>query len=291
MFPKIRDIVTAMRPKQWVKNLFIYAGLIFSKNLLEADLFLKVSIGFVFLCLASSGVYIFNDIKDLESDRNHLTKSKRPLASGKLKVSSAYILSIGMLAISLVGALLLDRIFLVILASYVVMNLAYSFKLKHVVIVDIMAIALSFVLRVVAGTVLADVRASDWLIICTMAVALFLGFSKRRQELVLGGSNAVNQRRVLESYSVPFLDQMIAVVTACTVISYALYTISAETVIRFGTRNLIFTIPFVLYGIFRYLYLTYHKATEENPTEMIISDGPFLLNIAFWVITVLIVIY
>jgi 4-hydroxybenzoate polyprenyltransferase len=291
MLPKIRDLVTSMRPRQWVKNVFLFAGLIFSESLFNASLLGRVCIGFLLFSLAASSVYIFNDIKDLETDKKHPEKSKRPLAAGKLKVSDAYIVSIILFIIGLAGAFLLDISFFVILIVYVILNLIYSFKLKQMVILDIMVIAFGFVLRVLAGTALAGVAPSSWLIICTMTVSLFLGFSKRRQELILSGSNSNNQRKVLQYYSIPFLDQMIAVVTACTVISYALYTISPETVTRFGSKNLIFTIPFVLYGIFRYLYLIYHKVSGENPTDIVVKDFPFILNVILWVGAVIVIIY
>jgi 4-hydroxybenzoate polyprenyltransferase len=190
-----------------------------------------------------------------------------------------------------VAGFILEHLFSFILLTYICANFAYSIKLKQVVIIDIMVIALGFVLRVLAGTILVGVSPSDWLITCPMAISLFLGFSKRRQELVLGERNVNNQRRVLRNYSLPFLDQMIAVVTGCTVISYALCTVSSETIARFGTRNLVLTIPFVLYGIFRYLYLVYHKVSGENPTEMIMKDSPSIVNVVFWFVVVLIVIY
>ncbi len=288
---RLRNIIVSMRPRHWVKNLFVYAGLVFSKNLFESTLLVKVSLGFALFCLASSSVYLFNDARDIIHDRNHPHKSRRPLASGKVGVSEAYVASAILAFLSLGASFLLDHLFSLVLLTYVCSNVAYSIKLKQVVIIDIMMIAFGFVLRVMGGTVLAGVTPSDWLVICTMTVSLFLGFSKRRQELVLTKGNGSDQRQVLESYSLPFLDQMIAVVTGCTVISYGLYTVSSETVTRFGTRNLVFTIPFVLYGIFRYLYLVYHKVSGESPTEMIMKDAPFIVNVVFWFVVVLIVIY
>jgi len=280
-----------MRPKQWVKNLFVFAGLIFSRHLMDPQLFIKVTLGFALFNLLAGSMYLFNDIRDIGNDRNHRDKRKRPIASDKLKISTAYTVSVILIVVSLAIAFCLDPKFFAILAIYGVVNVAYSLRLKHMVIVDIMIIAFGFVLRVIAGTVLAEVSPSDWLILCTMTISLFFGFSKRRQELVLAGDNAGEQRLVLENYSLPFLDQMIAVVTGCTVISYALYTVSSETVARFGSRNLVFTIPFVLYGIFRYLYLVYHKVSGENPTEMIMKDTPSLVNVVLWFILVLMVVY
>jgi len=291
MFLSLKYILISMRPKQWVKNLFVYAGLIFSRNLMDPHLFIKVTLGFALFSLMASSMYLFNDIRDIGNDRNHRDKQKRPIAAGKLKISTAYTVSAVLAAFSLATAFWLEPKFFVILALYGVVSVAYSIRLKHMVIVDIMIIGFGFVLRVIAGTVLAEVSPSDWLIICTMTISLFFGFSKRRQELVLAGNNAGGQRLVLESYSLPFLDQMIAVVTGCTVISYALYTVSSETVARFGTRNLVFTVPFVLYGIFRYLYLVYRRVSGENPTEVIMKDTPSVINAVLWFVVVLIVVY
>jgi 4-hydroxybenzoate polyprenyltransferase len=291
MFEKMKYIIVSMRPEQWAKNLFIFAPLVFSRKLLDTGLLGKVTIGFALFSLACGGIYLFNDIKDLESDKSHPHKRKRPLAAEKLTISEAYLASIILMSVAIVGGFLLDPKFFVVLLIYSVTNVAYSMKLKQLVILDVMVIGLGFILRVLAGTALAGVMPSDWLIICTMTISLFLGFCKRRQEIVRSEGNVPFQRVVLRSYSLPFLDQMIAVVTACTVMSYALYTVSAETVARFGTRNLVFTIPFVLYGIFRYLYLVYLKAIGENPTEMMIGDPPFLVNLALWFIVVLIVVY
>jgi len=291
MLTSLKYILISMRPKQWVKNLFVFAGLIFSRNLMDPHLLMKVTLGFALFSVMASSIYLFNDIRDIGNDRNHRDKHKRPIASGILKISTAYIVSIALAIVSLVSAFWLNPKFFFILAIYGVVNAAYSIRLKQMVIIDIMIIAFGFVLRVLAGTVLTGVSPSDWLIICTTTISLFLGFSKRRQELVLAGDNAGDQRLVLENYSLPFLDQMIAVVTGCTVISYALYTVSSETVTRFGTRNLVLTIPFVLYGIFRYLYLVYQKVSGENPTEMIMKDVPSIVNVVLWFVVVVIVIY
>ena len=258
---------------------------------MDPHLLMKVTLGFALFSVMASSIYLFNDIRDIGNDRNHRDKHKRPIASGILKISTAYIVSIALAIVSLVSAFWLNPKFFFILAIYGVVNAAYSIRLKQMVIIDIMIIAFGFVLRVLAGTVLTGVSPSDWLIICTTTISLFLGFSKRRQELVLAGDNAGDQRLVLENYSLPFLDQMIAVVTGCTVISYALYTVSSETVTRFGTRNLVLTIPFVLYGIFRYLYLVYQKVSGENPTEMIMKDVPSIVNVVLWFVVVVIVIY
>jgi 4-hydroxybenzoate polyprenyltransferase len=280
-----------MRPKQWVKNIFLFVGLVFSQNLFQAGLFIKVTGGFILFCLVASSIYIFNDIHDRESDRKHPEKSQRPLAKGTLRVSEAYMVSMLLAAMAFILAFMMDRIFFVILLVYLILNLAYSLKIKQIVILDIMFIASGFVLRILAGTTLAGVSPSDWLIICTITLSLFLGFSKRRNELVLMGENAGHQRKVLKDYSIPFLDQMISIVTACTIMSYILYTVSLETVDRFGTKNLIFSVPFVLFGIFRYLYLIYLREMIEDPIDLVLKDFPFLFNILLWVIAVMIIIY
>jgi 4-hydroxybenzoate polyprenyltransferase len=280
-----------MRPRQWIKNTFLFSGLVFSKNLFQADLFMKVGMGFILFCLAASSIYIFNDIQDRDMDSKHPEKCRRPLALGNLQVTQAYFVSIFLGLIALVLASILNLTFFAVLATYILLNLAYSLKLKQVVILDIMCIAFGFVLRIFAGTVLAEIIPSDWLIVCTMTISLFLGFSKRRNELALRVHDSEDHRKVLTDYSIPFLDQMIAMVTACTVMSYILYTVSSETVARFGTRNLIFTIPFVLFGIFRYLYLIYHKRRMEEPTDLILQDASSLVNILLWLVMVILFIY
>jgi 4-hydroxybenzoate polyprenyltransferase len=280
-----------LRPRQWVKNGFLFVGLVFSQNLFQIDLFIKVCEGFLVFCLAASSIYVFNDIHDRESDRRHPEKYRRPLAQGSLLVSEAYMVSMVLAAVALILAFMMERTFLLILLAYFVLNLAYSLKIKQVVILDIMFIASGFVLRILAGTTLAGVNPSDWLVICTITLSLFLGFSKRRNELVLMGENAGTQRKVLKEYSIHFLDQMISMVTACTVMSYILYTVSPETVGRFGTKNLMFSIPFALFGVFRYLYLIYLKKKMGDPIDLILKDFPFLLNILLWISAIMIIIY
>lgn len=255
------------------------------------DLLIKVSAGFLIFCLAASSIYILNDIFDIENDRQHPEKNNRPLPSGRLNVSTACIATVILVLLAMSAAYMTDRQLFAILAIYILINLFYTVKVKHLVILDVMCIASGFVLRVLAGTALAGVAASDWLIICTITLALFLGFSKRRHEIASIGDQAVNHRKVLVHYSLPFLDQMIAVATACTVIAYALYTVSEETVARFGTRNLIFTLAFVLYGIYRYLYLIHERKTAGNPTTAVLKDRALLLNCLLWIAATLFIIY
>jgi len=291
MTSELPYILVSMRPKEWVKNVFLFVGLIFSRRLLDLSLLTEVTSGFLLFSLGASSTYFFNDIRDIEKDKQHPEKCKRPLAAGKLRIPTAYAASALLAGTALIGSYLLDPGFCLILVSYLLLNMAYSVTIKHMVILDVMCVAFGFVLRVLAGTELADVRPSDWLLICTITLSLFLGFSKRRHELALIGGNANNHRRVLSEYSIGFLDQMIGITTASSVMSYALYTVSSETVARFGTRNLILTIPFVLYGIFRYLYLIHQKQVGGNPTTAVLTDIPLLLNAVLWLVAVMIIIY
>ncbi|HIJ56435.1 MAG TPA: decaprenyl-phosphate phosphoribosyltransferase [Deltaproteobacteria bacterium] len=291
MITKLKHVIVSMRPVQWVKNLFIFAGLIFSGNLFHPEALIRVGNGFILFSLVASSIYVFNDIIDLEYDRAHPEKKNRPLAAGLMSVPAAYACSILLAAAGLICALALDQVFFAILLSYLIINVAYTIKIKKIVILDIMCIASGFVLRVLAGTELAEVMASDWLILCTIMLSLFLGFSKRRHELVVTGTDALSHRKVLGDYSISFLDQMIAVATACTVMSYALYTVSPQTVSRFGTRNLVFSIPFVIYGIYRYLYLIHQKNMGGNPTRELVSDLPMLINALLWALLVVLIIY
>ena len=291
MHRTVNYVFLSMRPEQWIKNAFIFLALIFSRNLFHPDLLLNVCAGFILFCFASSSIYILNDIRDREYDRAHPEKSKRPIAAGLLRVDVIGFIAVLLATLPLAAAYLINSLFFFILAAYLIINLFYTVRLKNVVILDVMCIASGFVLRVIAGTVLAGVAATDWLYICTITISLFLGFSKRRQELAALGDNAGYQRKVLSEYSLTFLDQMIGVATACTVMSYALYTISPETVARFGTSNLISTIPFVLYGIFRYLYLLHKKDLGGNPASTILKDFPLVLNSLLWLAAVVLIIY
>ncbi|MBI1807544.1 MAG: decaprenyl-phosphate phosphoribosyltransferase [Ignavibacteria bacterium] len=280
-----------MRLQQWIKNFFLFAALVFSGRLFHPDDLVLTLEGFFLFSFISSSVYILNDIIDLEKDKLHPVKSKRPLPSGTLSVSAAYRAAALLSIAGIVGGCYLRMEFGWILIAYVIINVAYTLKLKQIVILDAMTIAAGFVLRVVAGAALINVPTSEWLIICTVLLSLFLGFSKRRQELTVLEGQANTHRAVLEHYSPYFLDQMIGIVTATTVMSYALYTISEETVKKFGTTNLIYTVPFVLYGIFRYLYLVHKKEEGGNPTKVALTDWPLLINIVLWIITASIIIY
>jgi 4-hydroxybenzoate polyprenyltransferase len=277
------EIFKSLRPQQWIKNFFIFAPLIFSQNVFNRPLLLKTIMAFVTFCLVSSAHYIFNDLRDLEEDRRHPVKSKRPLASGRLKKGPAVVALLVIGAAGLALAAAIDVPFLLIAAGYLVLQTVYSMWLKHVVILDVFVVAAGFLIRVVAGGLAIKVEISSWLLICTTLLALFLAMGKRRYELVLLDKDAASHRPILREYNTYLLDQMISVVTASTLVAYCLYTISAETVTKFGTRNLIFTVPFVLYGIFRYLYLIHQKAEGGTPEALIIRDKPLLIDIFLWV--------
>ncbi|MFN7959827.1 MAG: decaprenyl-phosphate phosphoribosyltransferase [Thermoanaerobaculia bacterium] len=287
MLPLLRT----MRPVQWVKNLFVLAPLVFAHRLGEASWMLRALLAFCAFCAASSAVYLFNDLRDREEDRKHPTKRHRPIAAGTLSVPGALVAALALAGFALGSAWFLGGWFTLTLGIYLAVNLLYSVGLKHVVILDVMAVASGFVLRVIAGAMAIQAVISSWLVLCTTFLALFLAFSKRRHELVLLAEGAPDQRRVLTHYSPAFLDQMINVVTASAVIAYALYAVAPETVAKYGSEGLIFTLPMVLFGIFRYLYLTYQKTSDRNPTEVILRDWPFVVNVALWGLAVVWVVY
>ncbi|MBA4311313.1 MAG: decaprenyl-phosphate phosphoribosyltransferase [Chlorobiaceae bacterium] len=286
-----RYIVASMRIQQWIKNLFIFAALIFSGNLFYLiDLYLTIG-GFILFSLVSSGVYLFNDIVDIEKDKLHPVKSQRPLPSGKLSPKTAFVVSVVLIVFGISISYLLQPNFALVLLLYLILNIWYSYQLKTFVILDVMTISAGFVMRVIGGAIIIGVPTSEWLIICTILLSLFLGFSKRRHELLILERHANTHRPVLEHYSPYFLDQMIGIVTATTVMSYALYTISEETIHKFGTKNLIYTVPFVLYGIFRYLYLVHKKEGGGNPTKIMVTDPPLIVNLILWIVSAIIIIY
>jgi 4-hydroxybenzoate polyprenyltransferase len=286
----IVEIFKSLRPQQWIKNFFIFAPVIFSRNLLNRPVVLKSAAAFAAFCLIASAHYIFNDIRDLEEDRLHPVKSKRPLASGRLKTGPAVLSCAVFAVLGLAVAAAINRGVLIISAAYFVLQVLYSLRLKHVVILDVFVVAAGFVIRVVAGGLAIEVAISSWLLICTMLLALFLAMGKRRHEIVLLEGNARNHRPILKEYNTDLLDQMISVVTASTLVAYCLYTISEETVAKFGTRKLIYTVPFVLYGIFRYLYLIYLKAEGGSPESLIIKDKPLLLDLFLWIVAAVLIL-
>lgn len=286
----LKALIKTMRPRQWTKNGFVFFGLIFDKQLFLPAPFLRTLEGFALFCLISSAVYLFNDIADVEADRRHPRKKSRPIPSGQLSIPIAWGAAIAIGLFTLAASFALDATFGVIIVLYALLNLAYSFKLKHVVIVDVLIVAAGFVLRVAAGVALVNVvRFSPWLYMCMALLALFLGFAKRRQEIVLLNDGAINSRAILEEYNLEFLDGMLNVVMACTVIAYSLYTFLAEGLPT--NHSMMLTIPFVLYGIFRYLYLVHVRGEIAPPDEVALKDRPLQFDLALWALCVIVILY
>jgi 4-hydroxybenzoate polyprenyltransferase len=287
----LRSLVRSMRPAQWAKNLFVLAPLVFAHGLRQVGVLESGLIAFVAFCATSSAVYLFNDLRDRELDRNHPLKRLRPVASGELPVAVAAVAALALTVAGFALAVPLGRGFTATLGIYLAINLLYTLGLKRVVILDVLVIGVGFVLRVVGGAEAIGVEVSRWLLLCTIFLALFLAFSKRRHELEILAERASDQRRVLSQYSATFLDQMINVVTASAVVCYALYAVAPETGEKYDTRYLMYTIPMVLFGIFRYLYLVYQRPGRRNPTEAILRDGPFLVNLLIWGLAVVWIVY
>jgi 4-hydroxybenzoate polyprenyltransferase len=288
---KMGPVLVSLRPHQWTKNLVLFAALAFSKHLFEAGPLVRAVVAFALFCGLSGAVYLLNDVADRERDRMHPLKRLRPVASGALSprtaVGLAALIGFGCLALSFT----LGVPFAACAVLYLGLNLLYSFSLKEVVILDVLAISMGFVLRAVAGAVAIGVLISDWLLICTILLALFLTLSKRRHELTSLSGTAVSHRPTLQEYSPYLLDQMIAVVTASCVTSYAFYTTAQETRDKFQTDRLAWTLPFVLYGIFRYLYLVHRKEQGGSPTDVLLTDRPLLVAVALWALTVVVILY
>jgi 4-hydroxybenzoate polyprenyltransferase len=286
-----RAVFVSLRPHQWTKNLVVFAALAFSKHLFEPGPLARTTFAFLLFCGLSGAVYLLNDLADLERDRRHPIKRLRPLASGALVPRTAGIVAAA-LAFGCLGlSFLLGRPFAAAAFVYLGLNLLYSFRLKEVVIVDVLCVSLGFVVRAVAGAVALGVAISDWLLICTLLLALFLTLSKRRHELTSLNQEASAHRKILAEYSPYLLDQMINVVTASLLTAYAFYTTAAETHQRFQTDRVAWTIPFVLYGIFRYLYLVHQKEKGGSPSDVLLTDRPLLAAVALWAAVWVVVIY
>ncbi|MCI0567090.1 MAG: decaprenyl-phosphate phosphoribosyltransferase [Acidobacteria bacterium] len=285
------DLLESMRPQQWIKNLLLLAPLLFAKGLGDSTRVLEALLAFLIFCALSSGVYLLNDVLDFEKDRKHPVKSRRPIASGRLKVGTAVVILVFLLLGSLTAGFALTPYFGAAGLAYVLLNLGYSFWLKEMVILDVMIIAFGFVLRALAGALAIQVEISPWLILCTIMLSLFLAFCKRRRELELLADGARDHRPALREYSVLFLDQMISITTASTVVCYSFYTISPEVEQKLGTHHLFVTIPFVLYGIFRYLYLVHQRGQGGNPASSLLTDRPLLACVALWALVVAGILY
>ncbi len=286
----LKDIFSSFRPKQWLKNGFIFAALIFDRQLTNLPAVQRTLIGFVIFCLLSSSVYVFNDIFDIKADQKHPVKRNRAIASGRVSIPLAILLGIVLAAGSLVWASRLSLNFFYICAFYSLLNLAYSKWLKHVPILDVMIIASGFVLRVAAGVSLIKVeRFSPWLYVVTTLLSLFIGFGKRRAELNLLSADANQHRAVFDGYTLAFLDQLITIVSATTIIAYSLYTFSAPNLP--ANHSMMLTIPFVLYGLFRYLFLVQVKHTGGAPEELVTKDIPLMITILLWGLSVIVIFY
>ena len=281
----------SLRPEQWTKNLFVFAGVLFGGHLLDVPAMLRAVAAFAVFCALSGVVYIFNDLADRTADQQHPLKRLRPIASGRLAPSTAAIAAIILGVVSLAAAVLLSPMFAVLSATYVALLVLYSIVLKHLVIIDALTIAAGFVLRAAAGAVAVFVPISHWLLVCTTLLALFLVLSKRRHELTLLADGAMTHRPILEEYSPYLLDQMIAVVTASTLVAYSVYSTSTETAERLNTTRLGLTIPFVLYGIFRYLYLVHQKRAGGSPADLLLTDRPLLACVGLWALSVALILY
>lgn len=285
------SIFLSLRPGQWTKNLLVFAGLLFARRLFDAAAVLAAAEAFLIFCALSGVVYLVNDVMDRETDRRHPIKCHRPIASGDLSVQTAMFAAGVIGALAIAGAFALGVRFAGIAVLYLALQILYSGPLKHIVIIDVLTIAIGFVLRAVAGAVVIDVVISHWLFVCTILLALFMALAKRRHELVLLAEGATSHRPILGEYSAYLLDQMIAVVTASTLIAYIFYTISPETEQKFGTSWLGLTIPFPLYGIFRYLYLVHQREGGGSPADMLLNDRPLLACVTLWVVAVALIIY
>ncbi len=285
----LKFLILTMRPKQWSKNLIIFAGVVFGNRLFHLNDMLLATTAFVLFCGISSAVYLLNDLVDIEKDRQHPKKRFRPLPSGKLNPNVAKVALVGLVVIIIPLSFLLEWRFGLVLTGYFFLQIAYCFYLKNVVIIDVFTIAAGFVLRAVAGAFVIDVVVSVWLLVCTMLLALFQGLSKRRHELVLLADGATDHRRILKEYSAELVQEMISVVTSAVVIAYSLYTITAPNLPKNNLMAL--TIPFVLYGIFRYLYLVYRKDEGGSPEEILIKDIPMLVSVALWGLTSIFILY
>jgi 4-hydroxybenzoate polyprenyltransferase len=284
------SLLISLRPQQWTKNLFVFGGLLFGRLLLDRRAVAYAVAAFFAFCALSGVVYLINDVMDREQDRRHPFKRLRPIASGELSIETALVAAVILAIATLAGSFWLRFGFGVVAAAYLVLLAAYSAWLKHLIIIDVLTIALGFVLRAVGGAVVIDVAISHWLLICMILLALFLALSKRRHELVLLAEGAMDHRRILQEYSPYLLDQMIGVVTASTLVAYIFYTISPETTQKFGPL-LGLTIPFPIYGIFRYLYLVHQKEGGGSPSEMLLTDRPLLACVALWAVAVTLIIY
>jgi 4-hydroxybenzoate polyprenyltransferase len=289
--PLFLSLLLSLRPGQWTKNLFVFAAVVFAERLTDANAVARAMAAFLIFCALSGTVYLVNDVLDREQDRRHPLKAKRPIASGALSPNIALIAAMILGSAALIAALALGLPFFAAAITYLVLLSSYSAFLKNIVILDVLTVAAGFTLRAAAGGAAIFVPISHWLLVCTTLLALFIALSKRRHELILLTESATDHRPILGDYTPYLLDQMISVVTASTVIAYAFYTISPETTEKFGTDLLALTIPFPLYGIFRYLYLVHRRELGGSPADLLMNDRPLLSCVALWALSVILIIY
>jgi 4-hydroxybenzoate polyprenyltransferase len=289
--PAIRLLLISLRPEQWTKNLFVFAGALFGGQLLDLQAMVRAVAAFLVFCALSGVVYVFNDLADRDADQRHPLKRLRPIASGRLSPTLAFFAALALVSVALTASLLLSPLFALTAGAYLSLLALYSVWLKHLVIIDALTIAGGFVLRAAAGAVAVSVPISHWLLVCMTLLALFLALSKRRHEITLLADGATSHRPILEEYSPYLLDQMIAVVTASTLVAYSVYSTSAETAERLKTTRLGITIPFVLYGIFRYLYLVHQKRAGGSPADLLLTDRPLLVCVGLWALCVALILY
>ena len=285
------SLFVSLRPDQWTKNLIVFAALIFAVKLLDPAALANASAAFLIFCALSGAVYLVNDVADREQDRLHPIKRKRPIAAGELSPATAIGWAVMLSAGGLAAAYALRPAFAAVAAAYLVLFALYTSWLKHIVVLDVMTIAMGFVLRAVSGGLVINVHISNWLLVCTMLGALFLGLAKRRHEITLLAEGAKGHRRILEEYDPYLLDQMIGVVAAATMVAYIIYCASPETHAYFGTEWMVLTTPFPVYGLFRYLYLVHRKAGGGSPSDMLLEDRPLLACVLLWGITSVLIIY
>lgn len=276
------DIATAARVYQWPKNLVVFAALIFGQQFTDPDQILRSVAAFVVFCALSSAVYLFNDIIDVKSDRAHPEKCKRPVASGRIPIPAAAFASLALVAAGLLGSAALNWPFFGAAMGFVILNTTYTLVLKNLLIIDVLCIAVSFTIRAVGGALALDVVFSNWLVVCTLFLALFLALGKRRREIELLDEAAADHRPVLDAYSVPYVDALMVILAATTLLTYTIYTCSPEVVERFQTDKLYLTLPFVVYGLFRYLYLVHHMQGGGDPSKTLFRDVPILATVVLW---------
>lgn len=292
MQQSIIGLLRTMRPKQWTKNILIFGGIVFDGQLFDREAMFRVITSFILFCLAASTVYIVNDLLDIERDRQHPKKKYRPIPSGQFPIPLAIGAAIGIPIFSVLVALSYSHVFAAIVVIYIVINLLYSYALKHIVLIDVLTITASYVLRVAAGVFVIQVdRFSPWLYAITALGALFLATSKRRQELVTLGADAAKVRPIFKHYNLPLLDEMLRIVTTGTLIAYILYTIEAPSVLLRGSNLALTTVPFVLYGLLRYLYLIHVKGEGSAPDEVVLQDRPLQTAIILWVLAFIVILY